>query len=189
MNISTSPYHFTKDDIKQEESIIELAKKDPAKFNVLYNKYFEQVFMYVLKRVETEDIAADITSQIFLKALSGLKNYKVQGLPFSSWLYAISRNEIYNQHKQRKINIVISINIEGMGIIAGEIVEENTIEDFSRLYAALKTLPEEDIELIEHRFFEKRPFKEISEILNITENNAKVKTYRAIDKLKKIMIK
>ena len=36
------------------------------------------------------------------------------------------------------------------------------------------------------RFFEKRSFKEIAEILDITENNAKVKLYRALDKLKAI---
>jgi len=35
------------------------------------------------------------------------------------------------------------------------------------------------------RFFEKRSFKEIGEIMGITENNAKVKIYRTLDKLKK----
>ena len=38
--------------------------------------------------------------------------------------------------------------------------------------------------LIELRFFEERPFSEVAEIIGITENNAKVKTYRAIDRLK-----
>ena len=40
--------------------------------------------------------------------------------------------------------------------------------------------------LIEMRFFEKRSFREIGEILEITENNAKVKTFRALEKLKQI---
>jgi len=40
--------------------------------------------------------------------------------------------------------------------------------------------------MIELRIFESRPFKEIGEILSITENNAKVRFYRIIDKLKKI---
>ena len=38
------------------------------------------------------------------------------------------------------------------------------------------------------RFFEKRAFKEIGEILNITENNAKVRTYRVLDEMKKNML-
>ena len=48
-------------------------------------------------------------------------------------------------------------------------------------------LPEDELQLIEMRFFEKRSFKEIGEILEITENNAKVKTYRILEKLKKII--
>jgi RNA polymerase sigma-70 factor (ECF subfamily) len=36
------------------------------------------------------------------------------------------------------------------------------------------------------RFFEKRNFREIGEILEMTENNAKVKTFRALEKLKQL---
>ena len=42
--------------------------------------------------------------------------------------------------------------------------------------------------IIELRFFEKRAFKEIAQVLNITENNAKVKTYRVLEEMKKRMI-
>ena len=45
-------------------------------------------------------------------------------------------------------------------------------------------LKENQLQLIEMRFFEKRSFKEIGEIIGLTENNAKVKTFRAIVKLK-----
>jgi RNA polymerase sigma-70 factor (ECF subfamily) len=46
-------------------------------------------------------------------------------------------------------------------------------------------LKENELQLIEMRFFEKRSFREIGEILDLTENNAKVKTFRALAKLKK----
>jgi RNA polymerase sigma-70 factor (ECF subfamily) len=48
-------------------------------------------------------------------------------------------------------------------------------------------LPSEDLMLIEMRFFEKRSFKEIGDILSITENNAKVRLYRCLDKVKQII--
>ena len=41
------------------------------------------------------------------------------------------------------------------------------------------------MQLIEMRFFEQRPFKEVAEILGITENNAKVKSYRILQRMKK----
>jgi len=45
------------------------------------------------------------------------------------------------------------------------------------------------MQLIELRFFEKNAFLEIGEIMGITENNAKVRTYRILDKLKQFLTK
>ena len=52
----------------------------------------------------------------------------------------------------------------------------------------LHDLPEDDLQLVEMRYFEKRAFKEIAEILEITENNAKVKVYRVLERLKKMIL-
>jgi len=90
-------------------------------------------------------------------------------------------------HSANKIKLVVSVESEGVWNMISEIGEEKNQEDFSGLYKVLKKLSESELELIELRFFEKRPFQEISEILEITENNAKVKTYRILDKLKILM--
>ena len=50
-------------------------------------------------------------------------------------------------------------------------------------------LSEDEFLLIELRFFEERPFVEVGELLGITENNAKVKTYRVLDKLRGVYAK
>ena len=57
------------------------------------------------------------------------------------------------------------------------------------LKLALQYLKLEEIELIELRYFEERSFAEVALIMGITENNAKVKVYRIIDKLKIIFSK
>jgi RNA polymerase sigma-70 factor (ECF subfamily) len=53
------------------------------------------------------------------------------------------------------------------------------------LPSLLETLEQKDLELIELRFFESKSFKEAGEILDITENNAKTKTYRILARIKK----
>jgi RNA polymerase sigma-70 factor (ECF subfamily) len=60
-------------------------------------------------------------------------------------------------------------------------------QQLQQMISALDQLREKDLILIELRFFEERPFKEIAEIMGITEPNAKMKTYRALNKLKKLM--
>jgi RNA polymerase sigma-70 factor (ECF subfamily) len=58
-------------------------------------------------------------------------------------------------------------------------------EMVNRLMTYLKHLPTEMLEVLELRFFEDKDFKEISYILNITESGAKMRTYRALDQLRK----
>ncbi|MGZ4035941.1 MAG: RNA polymerase sigma factor [Bacteroidia bacterium] len=186
MNEILTAYHQSKEQILLEQDLIKAAKKDASKFDTLYKKYYEQIFLFILKRVESEDTAADITSQVFLKALTNLSKYKEMGLPFSSWLFRIARNEVYDLYHQNKIEMVVSLESNGVWKIIKEIGEDEK-QDHTHLNLALEALADDEMELIELRFFEKRHFKEIAEILDITENNAKVKTYRILDKLKKIL--
>ena len=53
----------------------------------------------------------------------------------------------------------------------------------------IQDLKPPEVLLLELRFFEKRPFKEVADIMDITENNAKVKIYRLLQKMKKKFIK
>jgi len=67
-----------------------------------------------------------------------------------------------------------------------EFEEDNSEQNRKRLFESLAKMKEKDMQLIEMRFFEKRSFREIGEILEITENNAKVKAFRAIERLKEL---
>ena len=178
-----STYHQTTDELQNEKEIIRLAQKDTAHFEVLYKKYYAQIYLFVLKRVEDQDKAKDITSQVFLKALTNLGKYRDMGVPFSAWLFRIARNAIYDLYNANKINMVLSIETRGVEEMISEMQTEEP-EKHEDLHAALARLDEDEVELIELRFFEARPFKEVGEILGITENNAKVRTYRVLDKLK-----
>jgi len=175
----------------EEIALINKAKMDIGEFKFLYDRYFEQLFLFVLKRVKSQEIASDITSQVFLKAMENLKKYKHQGFPFSSWLYRIARNEIFDLHKKNKIQMVLSIETFGLDQMIIEMEGGRSNEKLKELhdwlYQGLKKLEQDELELIEMRFFEGRPFKEISEILELGESSAKMRTYRILEKLKKYL--
>ena len=57
----------------------------------------------------------------------------------------------------------------------------------AKLKQILPQLKKDQIELIEMRFFESRSFKEIAEILGVTEANAKVKTHRVLAKIRLLL--
>jgi len=171
-----------------EEQQIEAAKTNPQCFEPLYLKYYEQILRFVYKRVELLDDSREVTAIIFTKALVGISKYKNQGFPFSSWLFRIAINEINQFYRHSKKTRAISIDEKTIKYMANE-VDVKTDERIAILKKALLHLSREDLLLIELRYFEERPFLEISHILQITESNAKIKTYRVLDKLKDIYSK
>lgn len=184
-----NPHHKTAIDIQQELQQINAAKADVGRFDVLYDKYYKSVFVFIYRRTSNEELTADITSQVFLKALINIKKYEFKGLPFSAWLFRIAFNEVNMYFRKNDADRVVSLNQAGIIQIAQESEQEDNTEDLKKMLHAVKQLDSDDIQLIELRFFEKRSFAEVGEIVGITENNAKVKVYRILDKLKGIMTK
>lgn len=186
--MSVNPiYHHTEDKLMQELQWVKYAKEDPRGFEPLYNKYYEQIFRYIYQRMDDKEMAYDITSQVFLKALNNIHKYEYRGVPFASWLYRIAKSELYQSFRDKKATR--TVNVESMHIfeMIDDMEEDRTEENRAILLEVIQDLNEEDIQMIELRFFEKRSFKEIGDILEITENNAKVKAHRVIKRMKKLL--
>ena len=185
--LKKSEYHISKEVQNEERLTIELAKKDMKHFAPIYDKYYEQIFHYCYQRMDTKENAFDVTAQVFLKAMTNLHKYSYKGVPFTSWLYRIAKSELGNEFKKNKKTRTINITDKHIKALSHEINEpENDNEVRRQLMKSLPLLNDSNLSIVEMRFFEKRSFKEIAEILDITENNAKVKLYRALDKLKAI---
>jgi len=185
--LQTSKYHATATDLATEQEVVEAAKKDPARFAVLYDKYYEQIFRFIYQRIDDKEQAFDATQQTFLKAMNSLHKYEYRGVPFASWLYRIASSEVNNLFRAQKAQRTINVESVSVYTIIEEIQESKIDEYHDKIVDIIGGLPENELQLIEMRFFEKRSFKEIAEILEMTENNAKVKTYRILDKLKKMI--
>ena len=188
--MSVNPiYHHTEDKLRQELKWVQYAKEDPKGFEPLYNKYYEQIFRYVYQRMDDKEMAFDVTSQVFLKALNNIHKYEFRGVPFASWLYRIAKSELYQSFRDKKARR--TVNVESMHLfeMIEEWEEDTSDENRQVLLAVISQLDDEEIQLLELRFFEKRSFREVGEILDITENNAKVKSHRVIKKMRKIFEK
>jgi RNA polymerase sigma-70 factor (ECF subfamily) len=188
LRMNPSPgYHVPPPEIKQEEEYINAAKKEPKNFEPLYKKYFEQIYRFVYQRLDDKNTANDITQQVFINALVNIKKYEHRGLPFSSWLYRVAINELNKWFRSQKADRTINIETAGLENLYEEIEEQPYAEYNEKLKTILTELDPDNLLLVEMRFFEKRSFKEIGDILEITENNAKVRLYRLLDRFKKVL--
>lgn len=179
-------YHHSTQMLSDEYEWITLAKSDPKHFAPLYKKYYEQIFRYVNQRMFDEDTAGDVTSQVFLKAIKNLKKYEYRGVPLGSWLYRIAKSEINQLYRDNRAKRTFNIDTIQVATFMEVFEGETNAINRKRLFNALSQLNGLDLQLIELRYFENRPYKEVGQILEITENNAKVKTFRALEKLKRL---
>lgn len=182
---SQNLHHQNNLQIEEELKQIEASKHDMTKFSGLYDKYYNPVFRFIYQRVENPEQANEVCSQTFLKAMSSLLQYRDQGLPFSSWLFAIARNEVNMFYRQQNKERNFYLNLTEEQALIADIAEEEPINPETLLKPFLETLNSEDLELIEMRYFEKRSFNEIAIIACMSENNAKVKVHRILTKLRK----
>jgi RNA polymerase sigma-70 factor (ECF subfamily) len=175
---------MTEDEIRKELLIIERSKKDPPAFGELYEKYFDRIFNYILRQTDDEELAGDLCSQTFVNALNNLTKYEFRGFPFSAWLYKIAGNEVNKHYRKNKGKKIFSIEELKVRELVEQTEEGWDEELINRLLGYMNELPTDMIQVLELRFFEDKDFKEIAFILDMTESGAKMRTYRALDKLR-----
>ena len=99
-NIKTfSHYSLGKKQVS-EKDLVERAKKDSEAFGILYDTYLNQIYAFILKRVSNVELAEDIASLTFEKALRKLDTFKWQDVSFSAWLYRIATNNVVDYYRQ-----------------------------------------------------------------------------------------
>ncbi|HEY9116416.1 MAG TPA: sigma-70 family RNA polymerase sigma factor [Roseivirga sp.] len=170
-----------------EIELIEKSKQDKSYFKPLYEKYYEQIFRLVYARIQDVELTGEITSEAFSKTLGNIQKFKYQGYPFSAWISRIAINCCYDYFRAKKKNRMVSLENYTTHDIAFEVELEDSDKELwlTLLPDILEKLKPKDLEIIEMRFFEGKSFAEIAYILEITEGNAKTRTYRVLKRMKR----
>ena len=123
-----------------------------------------------------------------MKALMHLEKYEDRGFPFSSWLYRIAQNEVAMFFRTQKKQYTVPVDEQRIQDLAEEAnlsVSYISQEDQEKLIEILNELEASHLDIIELRFFQEMSFKQISEIYSISEANAKMRTYRILERIQK----
>ena len=83
-----------------DESLAVRAANDPAAMTELYRRFVVRVDRYCRRRLQDPELAEDVTSQIFLKVLEGLRKRRVENV--ASWIFTIAHNEVVSQYRRRR---------------------------------------------------------------------------------------
>jgi RNA polymerase sigma-70 factor (ECF subfamily) len=176
---------------------IQLAREgDQQAFTYLLDKYWNEVYGFILKRVENEADAEDITIETFAKAFDKIAVYNPE-YQFNTWLIAIAKNVHIDLIRKRKPSLFIDIDHpEGMhpayDVADTTLSAEDQLirqQNLASLLECIRQLKPRYQEVIQLRYFQEMSYQEIADELKEPLNNIKIKLLRARNLLAEIIRK
>lgn len=150
----------------------------------IYEECFETVYKYLFCLTHNSDISEELTQETFYRAVKKIDTYNGK-CKISVWLCQIAKHLWYNQCRKNKRIVDTD---ETFDIEDPQNLEEQFIagEEKVLLYKKMQDLDEKTREVMYLRITGELSFKEIGEILEKTENWARVTFYRGKSKLKEV---
>ena len=148
----------------------------------IYEQYFETVNKYLFCLTRNYDMAEELTQETFYRAVKKIGTYRGD-CKISVWLCQIAKNLWYDQCRKNKKIVNKDFNLLE---IEAQNIEDEVISNEEKiiLYKRMQKLDEKTREVIYLRITGELSFKEIGDILNKSENWARVTFYRGKQKLK-----
>lgn len=168
-----------------DATLVLTAQSNPEAFSALYKRYLARVYRYMRFRTATEEDAADLTQQVFLRAFDRLGRYYERGAPFSAWLFRIAGNLVSDAHRRHKPTIAWEQ-------VAPEALRDPTdveaavmrSEASSCLHGLLSGLPDDKRELLALRFAGGLTAREIGHVVGKSEAAVHKQINRTLNALK-----
>ncbi len=152
-------------------------------FGVLFDEYYDKIFRFVYYKVFNKELAEDITSDVFYKALTKLPSFDAEKGLFASWLYRIARNAVIDHYRTKHATETIDDAFDiGIDERTPEVLD--AIADLKRVGEYLSTLTAKQREIITLRIWEEMSYREIAEVVGGTEDGVKMAFSRGIRELR-----
>ena len=178
-------------------SLVKKAQKGNVKaFEKLVLKYEKKIYNLVLKILENEQDAYDVSQEVFIKVFDSLHTFSYSS-KFSTWLYRIAVNKAIDQVRKKKKKNSIEVldnsdtkNIDCIELETYESPEKKVIrnEFKNQIVDLLNKLSEEQKMIIILRDIEQYSYKEISEILDCSIGTVKSRISRSRKNFKEIYL-
>lgn len=163
-----------------EDLVVSYANGDNTAFDVLLNRHKNSVHSYIYFIVRNKELTEDLFQETFIKVITTIKQgrYTDNG-KFKAWIMRIAHNLIIDNFRQERNENMISNDEVEVDLfnniklcehtIEEELVKQQVLKDIRRL---VKSLPENQREVLEMRYYQDLSFKEIADMTGVSINTA-----------------
>lgn len=172
-----------------EKRWIRRIKKDghEESANKLINKYYKEIFAFTYKKCSDQQLAMDLTQEIFIRILQSIEDFDEQRGSFRTWIYTIATHHCIDYfrsksfHTAKKTDIVELVEITGEDDVIKQVFQNQQVEEIHQM---INTFEQLDRQILLEKLFDELTFSEIAEKLHIPLSTAKTKYYKSIKILK-----
>lgn len=151
-------------------------------FSVLYDAFLDRIYRFVYYRTGHQQLAEDITSEVFMKALRCISGYKPERASFSTWLYAIARNAVIDHSRTQRPTEGLESVVELAATDDPARTAHRTLE-LEKVLAQLKLFTPRQQDILLMRLWDGMSHKEIGEVLGMSEASVKMQFSRTLKQL------
>ena len=153
----------------------------------IYTQYRDKVFGFVRSKIVNQTEAEDIVQTVFLKVYSNLDKYDEIKASFSTWIYIITRNTVYDYLKDKRDHPVIEL-IENTVYSAEEpddsLLNQEALEELAR---ALQKLPQNQRDIIILIYYKNLDRRKVAEMFGMTYGQVRYLHDKAMKRLGKLL--
>lgn len=166
---------------------------DRAAVEEVYTLYADRIYRYLLARVGDGDLAADLTTEVFVRMIGRLAGFRLNAerpaASFSAWLYRVAANLAADHHRTRGRFVQVSLDPESP--FPARDPSPDTIaerrESTAALAQAIQVLSEDQRLVIIGKFVEEMSNTEVAAWLGKTEGAVKSLQHRALNALGRLL--
>lgn len=172
--------------VNERQLVLQAQAGNAEAFGQLYDAYMERIYRFIYFRVEDQQTAEDITSQVFLRAWNNLDRFRLGRTPYLAWLYTIAHNAVIDHYRTRKVTTAL----EDVRLSQPDYAEvvENVIDievEMKSIKSAMQTLTGSQQQVLMLKFIEGMSNDEIARHLGKREGAVRALQMRGLRALAK----
>lgn len=178
------------DNESDEEIVQQVVGGAGSAYALLVDRYQRPVFNLMYRYCRSDEEAADLSQDVFLRAYERLASFDCRR-KFFPWLYTLAMNRArdWQRSNSRKLKELARLRWETEPLRSRSHQEEQLLnrEEVQSLYGALDTLTDTTRELVLLRFKQELPIRDLAEIFGLSESAVKMRMARGLNKMKSIL--
>jgi len=155
-------------------------------FSLIYDQYIDKIYRFVYLKVNSQEIAEDITSKVFIKGWEAFKSPNSEIKNPGAFLYQIARNTVVDHYRDKGRTNVISVDASPEIADPGTNAQDKAIlsADINIIKKSIQNLKKEHQDIIIWHYLEDMPIDNIAKLLNKPAGTVRVMLHRGLKDLK-----